>query len=60
MIYSPNEEGQISTAHEWVGPTKPNAGDVKCVRCKVVTKIGEWQIPQCTPHRVFKSAGWKA
>lgn len=48
-----------SLAHEWIGPNKPNAGDVKCIRCGQITKVGQWDIPRCAPHGVKESSGWK-
>lgn len=48
----------ISRAHEWVGPTKMGASDVKCKKCGIVTLIGQWNIPRCVPHNESIESGW--
>lgn len=49
---------KISTAHEFVQSLPLTRGCVECVACGVVTKIGRWDIQECSPHVVSEKSGW--
>lgn len=52
------DETILSRAHEWVEKLPVQSGNVKCTRCGVVTRIGEWDGPRCEPHAEFATSGY--
>lgn len=48
----------VSKAHDWVGLLPSNMHMVKCTRCGVKTKIGEWNIERCSVHFESDKSGY--